>query len=477
MESRTDSPSDFSIQTDQWRLLIAAIEKRVNHESFGTWFKPIEMENIDGTAIHLRVPDRVFVDWIQNNYGEIIEEALVEVGLSGHSLHFEVSARAGAVAKTENHAGASPASPPPAQDNDPTRVRPHPAAARTRYSEQESSELLLNQKYTFETFVVGSSNQFAHAAALAVAEGPSRTYNPLYLYGGVGLGKTHLMCAIGHRVKERNRHLRLCYISAERFMNELINAIRYEQTLAFRDRYRSIDVLLIDDIQFIAGKERTQEEFFHTFNALYEGQKQIVISSDCPPREIPTLEERLHSRFEWGLIADIQPPDLETKLAILRKKAETDKIVIPDQVAMFIARHIKSNIRELEGSLVRLTALSSLKGEPISLTLAREALKNIVDVEEKSTTIATIQKVVADHFSLRVADLKAKSNVREIAFPRQVAMYLCKNLTRASLPEIGREFGGKHHTTVLHSVTKITEMIEQNGNFHRVIHNLIDKCK
>ncbi|MEY3284730.1 MAG: hypothetical protein RIR86_2743 [Acidobacteriota bacterium] len=477
MESRTDSPSDFSIQTDQWRLLIAAIEKRVNHESFGTWFKPIEMENIDGTAIHLRVPDRVFVDWIQNNYGEIIEEALVEVGLSGHSLHFEVSARAGAVAKTENHAGASPASPPPAQDNDPTRVRPHPAAARTRYSEQESSELLLNQKYTFETFVVGSSNQFAHAAALAVAEGPSRTYNPLYLYGGVGLGKTHLMCAIGHRVKERNRHLRLCYISAERFMNELINAIRYEQTLAFRDRYRSIDVLLIDDIQFIAGKERTQEEFFHTFNALYEGQKQIVISSDCPPREIPTLEERLHSRFEWGLIADIQPPDLETKLAILRKKAETDKIVIPDQVAMFIARHIKSNIRELEGSLVRLTALSSLKGEPISLTLAREALKNIVDVEEKSTTIATIQKVVADHFSLRVADLKAKSNVREIAFPRQVAMYLCKNLTRASLPEIGREFGGKHHTTVLHSVTKIAEMIEQNGNFHRVIHNLIDKCK
>jgi chromosomal replication initiator protein len=477
MESRTDSPSDFSIQTDQWRLLIAAIEKRVNHESFGTWFKPIEMENIDGTAIHLRVPDRVFVDWIQNNYGEIIEEALVEVGLSGHSLHFEVSARAGAVAKTENHAGASPASPPPAQDNDPTRVRPHPAAARTRYSEQESSELLLNQKYTFETFVVGSSNQFAHAAALAVAEGPSRTYNPLYLYGGVGLGKTHLMCAIGHRVKERNRHLRLCYISAERFMNELINAIRYEQTLAFRDRYRSIDVLLIDDIQFIAGKERTQEEFFHTFNALYEGQKQIVISSDCPPREIPTLEERLHSRFEWGLIADIQPPDLETKLAILRKKAETDKIVIPDQVAMFIARHIKSNIRELEGSLVRLTALSSLKGEPISLTLAREALKNIVDVEEKSTTIATIQKVVADHFSLRVADLKAKSNVREIAFPRQVAMYLCKNLTRASLPEIGREFGGKHHTTVLHSVTKIAEMIEQNGNFHRVIHNLIDRCK
>jgi chromosomal replication initiator protein len=260
-------------------------------------------------------------------------------------------------------------------------------------------------------------------------------------------------------------------------MNELINAIRYEQTLAFRERYRSIDVLLIDDIQFIAGKERTQEEFFHTFNALYEGQKQIVISSDCPPREIPTLEERLHSRFEWGLIADIQPPDLETKLAILRRKAESERLEVPDPVAMFIARKIKSNIRELEGSLVRLTALSSLKGEPISMALAQEALKNLVDVEERATSIATIQKIVAEHFGLRVADLKSKTNARDIAFPRQVAMYLCKNLTRASLPEIGREFGGKHHTTVLHSVNKITGMIEQNGHFHRVIHSLKDRCR
>lgn len=347
----------------------------------------------------------------------------------------------------------------------------------TNYLAQESNELPLNQKYTFETFVVGSSNQFAHAAALAVAQGPSKTYNPLYLYGGVGLGKTHLMCAIGHRVKEQNRHLRLCYISAEKFMNELINAIRYDQTLTFRERYRSIDVLLIDDIQFIAGKERTQEEFFHTFNALYEGQKQIVISSDCPPREIPTLEERLHSRFEWGLIADIQPPDLETKLAILRKKAENEKLHLPDQVAMFIAKKIKSNIRELEGSLVRLTALSSLKGEPISLALAQEAMKNLADVEERSTSIDAIQKIVAEHFGLRIADLKSKSNTREIAFPRQVAMYLCKNLTKASLPEIGREFGGKHHTTVLHSVNKITVMIEQNGHFHRVINSLIERCK
>jgi len=267
------------------------------------------------------------------------------------------------------------------------------------------------------------------------------------------------------------------YISAEKFMNELINAIRYDQTMVFREKYRSIDVLLIDDIQFIAGKERTQEEFFHTFNALYDGQKQIVISSDCPPREIPTLEERLHSRFEWGLIADIQPPDLETKIAILRKKAETEKINLPDNVALFIASKIKSNIRELEGSLVRLTALSSLKGESINLLLAQEALKNIVEEEERAITIETIQKVVADFYNLKVADLKSKSNSRNIAVPRQIAMYLCKTLTKASLPEIGREFGGKHHTTVIHSINKINDLYDQKGHFHRIINSLIDSCR
>ena len=485
MESRTDSPDVFPIQTETWAKLIKAIEKRVNHESFGTWFKPIEFDLIQGAEIRVRVPDRVFVDWIQNNYREVLDEALEETGLAGLTLRFQISDRSGRLSPLPVDWPSETAGSPNSQTNEAASSADRPGlrgdTRRTTVERAErepvANDLPVNQKYSFETFVVGSSNQFAHAAALAVAEGPSRTYNPLYLYGGVGLGKTHLMCAIGQRVRERNRHLRLCYISAERFMNELINAIRYEQTLAFRDRYRSIDVLLIDDIQFIAGKERTQEEFFHTFNALYEGEKQIVISSDCPPREIPTLEERLHSRFEWGLIADIQAPDLETKLAILRKKAETDKIVLPDQVAIFIASRIKSNIRELEGSLVRLTALSSLRGEPISLNLASEALKNIVDVEERSITIAAIQKVVADHYSLRVADLKAKSNVREIAFPRQVAMYLCKNLTRASLPEIGREFGGKHHTTVLHSVNKIAGMTEQNSAFNRVIHNLIDRCK
>jgi chromosomal replication initiator protein len=366
---------------------------------------------------------------------------------------------------------------PPAVVTEQTPKVAESTTANTRVVETDSLDLNLNPKYTFETFVVGSSNQFAHAAALAVADSPSNTYNPLYIYGGVGLGKTHLMHAIGQRVRELNRHLRLCYISSERFMNELINAIRYDQTMPFREKYRTIDVLLIDDIQFLAGKERTQEEFFHTFNALYDNQKQIVISSDCPPREIPTLEERLHSRFEWGLIADIQPPDLETKVAILRKKAESEKLELPDNVALFMASKIRSNIRELEGSLVRLTALASLKGETITLPLAQEALKNIMDEDERVVTIEVIQKVVADYYNLKVADLKSKTNSRNIAVPRQVAMYICKMLTKASLPEIGREFGGKHHTTVLHSVNKIGDLYEQKGNFHRLINSLITSCK
>jgi chromosomal replication initiator protein len=419
------------------------------------------MENIDGTAIHLRVPDRVFVDWIQNNYGEIIEEALVEVGLSGHSLHFEVSARAGAVAKTENHAGASPASLPPAQDNDPTRVRPHPAAARTRYSEQESSELLLNQKYTFETFVVGSSNQFAHAAALAVAEGPSRTYNPLYLYGGVGLGKTHLMCAIGHRVKERNRHLRLCYISAERFMNELINAIRYEQTLAFRDRYRSIDVLLIDDIQFIAGKERTQEEFFHTFNALHDAHKQIVLTCDRPASEIQGLEQRLISRFEWGMTADLKAPDVETRLAILNKKAAALSVRLPDPIIMFLANRIRTNVRRLEGALVRVAAYAQLSGKALDLETVETLLREILQEEGKvAISVSEIQKRVADYFDIRLADMTSKRRPENIAFPRQIAMYLTRQLTEHSLSAIGESFGGRDHGTVLHACRQVRDRME-----------------
>lgn len=472
-------------EVNHWDSLLASVEKRVNHESFTTWFKPIKFIESNVRNIVVEVPDRVFEDWIVNNYSEILEESLEESSLSGRSIVFQVNrktaapdeannTKAKAVAATDNSGGREVAAP---------KSQPGAASAfivrspQPDYSESDQSDLRLNQKYTFDTFVVGSCNQFAHAAALAVAESASKTYNPLYIYGGVGLGKTHLMCAIGHRVKERNRHLRLSYISAEKFMNELINAIRYDQTINFRQKYRSIDVLLIDDIQFMAGKERTQEEFFHTFNALYEDQKQIVISSDCAPREIPTLEERLHSRFEWGLIADIQPPDLETKVAILRKKAETDKISLPDNVAFFIANKIKSNIRELEGSLVRLTALASLKGEAINVGLAQEALKNIIHEEERAITIESIQKVVADYFGLKVAELKSKTNSRNIAQPRQISMYLCKSLTKASLPEIGREFGGKHHTTVLHSINKISALYDQKGHIHRIINSLIDSCK
>ena len=327
----------------------------------------------------------------------------------------------------------------------------------------------------FQTFVVGSCNQFAHAAALAVAEAPGKTYNPLYIYGGVGLGKTHLMHAIGHAIKERNKYLRLSYISAEKFMNELINSIRYDKAQTFREKYRSIDVLLMDDIQFMAGKERTQEEFFHTFNALYDKQKQIVISSDCPPREIPTLEERLHSRFEWGLIADMEPPDLETKVAILKRKADLDGVVLPDDVAFFIAGKVKSNIRELEGSLVRLIAISSLRGVPISKMLAQDAIRNIADDDQPAgITMEQIQRVVSAHYKLRPEELKTKNNARQIAVPRQVAMYLCKRLTKHSFPEIGREFGGKHHTTVIHSVDKIEALVLKDQIFHRVISDLTD---
>ena len=332
----------------------------------------------------------------------------------------------------------------------------------------------LNPRYTFDSFIVGSSNQFAHAACRAVAEAPSRSYNPLFIYGGVGLGKTHLMHGIGQYVLEHDRTLKLTYISSERFMNEMINALRYDRVLDFRERYRSVDVLLIDDIQFLAGKEGTQTEFFHTFNALYDSQKQIVISSDCPPHEIQSLEERLRSRFEWGLIADIQPPELETKVAILKKKAETEAVPLPDNVAMYIAGKIKSNIRELEGSLIRLIAFASLTGQDITLPLAQEVLKNILDHEEKAVTIDTIQKFVADRYNLRMVDLRSRNNSKSIAMPRQVAMYLCKALTHASLPEIGRSFGGKHHSTVIHSIRKVEELRKRDSNFNTQISSFLE---
>jgi chromosomal replication initiator protein len=335
----------------------------------------------------------------------------------------------------------------------------------------------LNPRYTFDTFIVGSSNQFAHAACRAVAEAPSRSYNPLFIYGGVGLGKTHLMHAIGHYVLLHDRNLALTYISSERFMNEMINAVRYDRLIDFRERYRSVDVLLVDDVQFLAGKEGTQNEFFHTFNALYDSQKQIVLSSDCPPHEIEQLEERLRSRFEWGLIADIQSPDLETKVAILKKKAEAEAVPLPDSVAIYVAGRIKSNIRELEGSLIRLIAYASLTGRELTVDLAQEVLRNVKDHEEKAITIDHIQKFVSDYYQLKLNDLKSRNNSKSIAMPRQVAMYLCKHLTHASLPEIGRSFGGKHHSTVIHSIRKVETLRKDDPHFNTLLNSFMESLR
>src|SRR5215470_10768975 len=376
------------MNSDLLSSILAAISKRVNHQSFNTWFKPISLASKENSDIYLRVPSELYRDWIRNHYLDVVEESLEELQLHGCKVTFLLEdGSAPAPAQAVVRAQASSAS----FKNEAILTQPEPQVHSAAKSvTPDASDLQLNLKYTFDTFVVGSSNQFAHAAALAVSDSPSKTYNPLYIYGGVGLGKTHLMHAIGHALRGRNKSIKLTYISSEKFMNELINAIRYDKTITFREKYRNIDVLLMDDIQFFAGKERTQEEFFHTFNALYDSQKQIVISSDCPPREIPTLEERLHSRFEWGLIADIQPPDLETKVAILKRKAEIEKINLPDNVALFIASKIRSNIRELEGSLVRLVAYASLKGMAIGIDLAQEVLKNIIDEETDGISIEMI---------------------------------------------------------------------------------------
>jgi chromosomal replication initiator protein len=482
------------IENRLWSDILHAVEKRLNRQSFETWFRPIQFEGCDDSeqVLHLRAPNQVVKDWVSSNYSEVLDESLEELNLAQYHVDWMVEEEEARLNEkmSEGHEINAYGTTETATGNGKSKSSSlftlleaaesdglTPAA--TTFVDIEPIELSLNPKYTFKTFVVGSCNQFAHAASLAVAEAPGKTYNPLYIYGGVGLGKTHLMHAAGQAIKERNRHLRLSYISAEKFMNELINAIRYDKAQTFREKYRSIDVLLMDDIQFMAGKERTQEEFFHTFNALYDGQKQIVITSDCPPREIPTLEERLHSRFEWGLIADMEPPDLETKVAILKRKADLDGVQLPDDVAFFIASKVKSNIRELEGSLVRLVAISSLRGLPISKMLAQDAIRNIAEDDQPAgITIDQIQQAVASRYHLRVDELTSKSNTRQIAVPRQVAMYLCKRLTKHSFPEIGREFGNKHHTTVIHSVEKIEALVLKDQNFHRVVSDLMDNlCK
>ncbi len=469
-----------------WSNILQSVEKRLNKQIFEAWFRPIQFDGCDDQdkVLHLRA-SQINKDWVSNYYSEVITQTLKELNLTNYSVDWAVEE---SEAKSENFVDEEEEdefffekqNTTANQQNsfnfiEKSKPETLQKSSSTNFVDIEPIENSLNRKYTFQTFVVGSCNQFAHAAALAVAESPGKTYNPMYIYGGVGLGKTHLMHAAGHAIKERNRHLRVAYISAEKFMNELINAIRYDKTQTFREKYRSIDVLLMDDVQFMAGKERTQEEFFHTFNALHNDQKQIVITSDCPPREIPTLEERLHSRFEWGLIADIEPPDLETKVAILKRKADLDGVSLPDEIAFFIASKVKSNIRELEGSLVRLVAISSLRGLPLSKMLVQDAMRNVIDDgQAEGVTLDKISKAVAVHYKLSVEELKSKSNVRQIAVPRQVAMYLCKRLTKHSFPEIGRDFGGKHHTTVMHSVEKIDALIREDRNFHRVVSELID---
>jgi len=442
-----------------WDLILARIETKVNRHSFHTWFKPTSFGADSGQTITVRVPNPLFKDWLMKHYSVVLAEALAEVRRADAKVQFLPD---GTTETMEV---------PPAAVTTPAVSADEPLTAAP------TTLAGLNPRYTFDTFVVGPSNQFAHAACRAVAEAPSRSYNPMFIYGGVGLGKTHLMHAVGHYVLEHDPALKLTYISSERFMNEMINAVRYDRILEFRERYRSVDVLLVDDIQFVSGKEGTQTEFFHTFNALYDAQKQIVLSSDRPPHEIPALEERLRSRFEWGLIADIQPPDLETKVAILKKKAENEVVPLPDNVAIYIAGRIKSNVRELEGSLVRLIAYASLTGHEISLELAQDVLKNVLEQDEKAVTIESIQKFVSDYYQLKISELKSRNNSKSIAMPRQIAMYLCKTLTHASLPEIGRSFGGKHHSTVIHSIKKVNDMRKRDGNFNNLLNSFLESIR
>jgi chromosomal replication initiator protein len=451
---------------DPWVQILGALEKKINRHSYDTWLKPTRYSHIKGNIMFVRVPTQEFAN-IGDRYGDLIQEAIDNLGFEFQDVQF-VTVEESPASKTPIRHDGGLSSQPSA-----TPIQAGAAAGKQARFDWDTAALL-NPRYTFEAFVIGSGNQFASAAAKAVAENPSKAYNPLFLYGGVGMGKTHLMHAIGHEIKRRNPHESICYLSSERFTNEMINSLRYDKMTSFRDKFRNVDVLLIDDIQFLAQKERTQEEFFHTFNALHESMKQIVIASDRPPKELAEIEDRLRSRFEWGLIADIQPPDLETKVAILQKKAEAEQIMLPTDVALFMASNIRSNIRELEGALIRLKAKSSLEGREISLPYAQEVLRNFIDSQTKKVTIESIQKAVSEQFGMRLPEIKAKNNARAVVYPRQIAMYLAKHLTEASLPEIGRQFGGKHHTTVLHSIEKIEEQRKNDKDLNRMLNKLAE---
>ena len=446
-----------------WLQILAALEKKVIRQSFETWLKPTRFSHANGRTLYVRVPSKEF-QHIGDKYGDLIQEAIDLQSLEFDDVEF--------VTMDED-----PSMPPQRRDGGFGPLPAHaPTAPTSRTPEQTrfdwSSAAQLNPRYTFDAFVIGNGNQFARAAALAVAERPSRAYNPLFLYGGVGMGKTHLMHAIGHDVKRRQPSASICYVSAEKFTNEMITSLRNDRMTSFRDRFRTVDVLLIDDIQFIAQKERTQEEFFHTFNALHESMKQIVIASDRPPKELAEIEDRLRSRFEWGLIADIQPPDLETKVAILQKKAENEQVQLPTDVALFIASNVRTNVRELEGAMTRLVAWCNLNRTEITLATTQQCLKQFIDMQVRKITIESIQRAVAEQFGMKVSDLKQKNNSRNVVVPRQIAMYLAKQMTEASLPEIGRQFGNKHHTTVMHSIGKIDELRRTDKDLHRTLNKL-----
>ncbi|HLU20974.1 chromosomal replication initiator protein DnaA [Lederbergia graminis] len=440
---------------DLWERVLSKVEKKVSKPSFDTWLKNTKAHALKKDTMIITAPNEFARDWLEGQYTQLISGLLYEIIGEQLDVKFIV---------------------PPEQEEELTDLPPVKKAEKDTHG--ESYQSILNPKYTFDTFVIGAGNRFAHAASLAVAEAPANAYNPLFIYGGVGMGKTHLMHAIGHYVLEHNPTAKVVYLSSEKFTNEFINSIRDNKAVDFRNKYRNVDILLIDDIQFLAGKESTQEEFFHTFNTLHEESKQIVIASDRPPKEIPTLEDRLRSRFEWGLITDITPPDLETRIAILRKKAKADGLDIPNEVMLYIANQIDTNIRELEGALIRVVAYSSLINKDINADLAAEALKSIIPSSKpKVVTILDIQKAVGAEFNVKLEDFKAKKRTKSIAFPRQIAMYLSREMTDFSLPKIGEEFGGRDHTTVIHAHEKISNLIETDSELQSKIDEIRNSLK
>jgi len=434
-------------KNNAWQDILQGVKKKIDQNSYETWFDPTLYIGQEKDILYIKVPNSYFRDWLSFHYSALIGEASQALFGKVYEIKYIFDETPGPF------------------------MRRSPEERRAQHGPLLSPNL--NPHYTFDTFVVGGCNQFAHAAALAVAKNPAKSYNPLYIYGGAGLGKTHLMNAIGHSAVAKQQRLKILYVTTEKFMNELINHIQYGKILEFRQKYRSIDLLLMDDIHYLSGRERTKEEFFHTFNHLYENQKQIVISSDCPPKEIPQLEERFSSRFEWGLIADLKPPDIETRIAILKKKAEAEAVSLPESVALYIADKVQTNIRELEGYLRRVIAFASLKGERIDLDLTKEALKGLLDTSTMIVTVEKIQKLICHRFKIKTSQLKSKNNSPKIAFPRQIAMYLAKELTRSSLPEIGKKFGGKHHTTVIHSIRKIDKLRAEDPEFNKEINSLL----